>query len=165
MVHRLSSLGLGAALLGTAFIASGCSAPAPEFSHGTFETLQVPSALFSTESLAGKPMLIDFWATWCLPCRETMPVIDQIYQKYNEKGLIVMGISGENRADLMKFAASTRYRYPLYRDVDGMYQAKHQVSSLPTLWLVDKTGKIIYAHVGDSIDVPSLEKAIEKALQ
>jgi thiol-disulfide isomerase/thioredoxin len=96
--------------------------------------------------LQGKVVLVDFWATWCPPCRGEVPNVRQIYEKYHAKGFEIVGISLDNDKDsLQHFVAENKMEWPQY--FDGLqwknkYARQFGIESIPTMWLVDKTGKL-----------------------
>ena len=90
-----------------------------------------------------KATLLDFWATWCGPCRKTLPVLANIYKKYSDKGLEVIGIADEPVETLNAFYAQQHASpYPLYRDAKKEMWMRYGIHAVPTLMLLDKDGYI-----------------------
>ena len=90
-----------------------------------------------------KATLLDFWATWCGPCRKTLPVLANIYKKYGDKGVEVIGISSEGLGELNAFYNQVHASpYPLYRDATQDLWRRYGIRAVPTLMLLDKDGYI-----------------------
>jgi thiol-disulfide isomerase/thioredoxin len=100
------------------------------------------------ESLRGKVVLIDFWATWCGPCRMTMPSLNALHREYGPKGLVIIGISNESQAELNAFQKRMGLDYPLMRDPEGRTQRLYQAFAYPTLALLGKDGKVARIETG-----------------
>ena len=90
-----------------------------------------------------KATLLDFWATWCGPCRKTLPVLANIYNKYSSKGVEIIGIADEPVETLNDFYAHQHASpYPLYRDASQDLWRRYGIRAVPTLMLLDKDGYI-----------------------
>ena len=103
-------------------------------------------------SLRGKVVLIDFWATWCGPCRQTMPMLEKLYRSKHADGLEVMSIDTEGMPAAERALAFARHldppvTFPLYAD-DGHAGAAYRVGPIPHLALIDKQGRIRRVYVG-----------------
>jgi peroxiredoxin len=98
----------------------------------------------SLASLKGKVVLIDFWASWCVPCRKTVPSLRRMYSKYKTKGFEIYGISLDNDADSWKEAVKEdRISWPQVLDATGKTAGDWNVNYIPNTFLLDKTGKIV----------------------
>jgi thiol-disulfide isomerase/thioredoxin len=100
----------------------------------------------------GKVTLIDFWATWCAPCRVSMPRVQQLWQDYRKSGVELYSIDtddpGPDREPQVKeFLAQNRLSIPVVLD-DGSAAHAFAVASLPTLLLLDKEGKVVFSQIG-----------------
>jgi len=96
----------------------------------------------------GKVVLVDFWATWCGPCRMSLPILDAVYKKYHGKGLEIIGVSSESLPDLKAFQATAKLSYPLFNDIGHITTNQYQALAFPTLAVIDKQGVIQRMEVG-----------------
>jgi thiol-disulfide isomerase/thioredoxin len=115
----------------------------------------------------GKVVILDFWATWCGPCRELMPTLVDLKKKYGEKGLVVVGVTSENAAPVRAFRRDNpEINYDFF--LDGLQTATtvYHAASLPTTVIIGRDGKVAYWDAGYSPDETpqQLESAIVKAL-
>jgi thiol-disulfide isomerase/thioredoxin len=112
----------------------------------------------------GKVVLLDFWASWCVPCRKSFPELDKIYADFKDKGLVLIGICiDEKAADKDKFLAKYPVTFPIIHDKEQKYVAGIVVDAMPTSFLVDAKGKIRFIHQGfhGKETVDELRKNIE----
>lgn len=96
----------------------------------------------------GKVVLVDFWATWCGPCRMSLPILDALYKKYHAKGVEIIGVSSESLPDLKAFQATAKLSYPLFNDIGHITTNQYQALAFPTLAVIDKQGVIQRMEVG-----------------
>ena len=98
----------------------------------------------SLSSLKGKVVLIDFWASWCVPCRKTIPSLKKVYSQYKEKGFEIYGISLDTEADSWKDAVKhDGITWLQVLDANGETAGVWNVNYIPNTFLLDKTGKIV----------------------
>ena len=143
-----------------AYLPAPIPRPAPPFA------LKTPSGETVTlESLKGKLILVDFWATWCVPCVKAMPELQKLHEKYSAKGLTVLGVSldEEGAKKVVPFLAKSRvkFTYPILLHGETIWQA-WGVKSVPSVLLV-KDGQILQ-HRSGQIDTKELERAIQARL-
>jgi thiol-disulfide isomerase/thioredoxin len=100
--------------------------------------------LTTAPEYAGKPMIVEFWATWCPPCRQSIPHLNAIYTKYKDKGLVVIGVTKEKKDVVTGFLKVTPMTYFPAIDSTGALGKAFGVTSIPHALLVDKTGKIVW---------------------
>ena len=120
----------------------------------------------SLASLKGKVIVLDFWATWCGPCKAAMPVIQKLHDEYASKGVAVLGVNTweQNQKAVRDYIASKKYTYPCLLDGDKLAEA-YGVPGIPTLVVIGKDGKVALVEVGLSDATGGgLRKAIDAAL-
>ena len=110
----------------------------------------------SLSSLRGHPVMIDFWATWCGPCRMSLPLTQEFASKYGPQGLHVMAISAEDSGTINAFLKKNKYTFPTYNASDEAAMTAYHVDGIPALYLIDKDGKI--AHFQDGYSGPEPER-------
>jgi thiol-disulfide isomerase/thioredoxin len=113
--------------------------------------------------LKGKVVLLDFWATWCGPCRATIPALEAVYRKYHDKGLEMIGVSAESLPDLMAFQAQGKHNYPLFNDVGHLTTSQYQAFAFPTLVVIDRQGIIQRIEIGTQ-SAADIEKWVKEYL-
>lgn len=134
----------------------------PSFSFTTRE-----NRTFSNTSLQGKVTLLDFWGSWCPPCRESVPMLRRLERKYGAKGLQLVGVSSDDDEDAWKaFMESQSMSWPDYLDSSGRVLQAFKIGSFPTFIVVDKDGVIRLRQSGLGAETQSdLEEVIEEALK
>ena len=109
----------------------------------------------------GKAMIVEFWATWCPPCRESIPHLNEIYAKYKDKGLQVVGITDEDRAKIMKFEKEVPIEYSVGLDNGGKYAKLFGIQGIPHAVLVDKSGKVVWEGHPMSLKDSQIEEILK----
>ncbi|MBV9949309.1 MAG: redoxin domain-containing protein [Myxococcales bacterium] len=159
----------GFALLPRVFSRGGAvGKEAPDFdlalvANGASIGADRPNLKFS--ELRGKAVLLDFWATWCEPCRMEAPIVDQLARRWRERGLVVVGVNTDSpgEGDPRAFALSRGLTYPIVRDTAGDAARAYGIEDLPTLVVVSKVGKIVAVRRGVTDDA-ELERLVRQGL-
>jgi thiol-disulfide isomerase/thioredoxin len=112
----------------------------------------------------GKPVLIDFWATWCPPCRASIPGIEKLHKSYSGKGLVVLGISLDQGGwdSVKEFVTESGITYTVLKGTEDV-ASKYQVRTIPMLVIVDKEGKVYKRYLGFGDD-DQLDKDVKSVL-
>jgi cytochrome c biogenesis protein CcmG/thiol:disulfide interchange protein DsbE len=118
----------------------------------------------SLNDLRGKVVLLDFWATWCEPCRLEAPIIDQLSRRWRDQGLVVVGVDTDlpGQGNPAAFAQSRRLSYPIVQDATGDATHAYGVEDLPTLIVVSRSGKIAAIRTGLTDDA-ELDRIVRRA--
>lgn len=123
-------------------MATDGSPPAPEF-----KLANRAGGELSLFGLKGQVVMINFWASWCGPCRQEFPALDQIYRKYKPMGFEMVGINVESeKADAERFLGKTPVSFPILFDPDNKVSGNYGVSAMPTTFLVDRQGRVRWQH-------------------
>ena len=123
-------------------------APAPELSLTDLKTGQK----LSLADFKSKPVVIDFWETWCEPCRQMMPEVENLSKEYAAKGVRVLGVSDETQEEVKKFVYDRGLTYQFGLDPDGKTREKFHIDGFPTMVVIDKNGKVIYQDTPPEIE-------------
>ena len=127
-----------------------------------------PSEIRRMADYRGKVVLFDFWGTWCAPCIRAMPHLEAMYQKYKDKGLVVVGISVNESedADPIRFAKAKGVTYEILGKGEPIMGRFGKMNGFPTLYLLDKKGKVVHAETGLREGAyTEIEKMIEQLLK
>jgi thiol-disulfide isomerase/thioredoxin len=130
-----------------------------------FKLLKPNGDTIYSEDLNNKILIIDFWATWCGPCKDEFPVLENIYLKYkNDTNVVFLIVASETKRDpifkIQKFVRSSKFKLPFMIDLNNDLGKKSDVWSLPTLLMIDKKGIIRYSHHG-YIEIENFEEEFD----
>lgn len=129
-----------------------------------FELKDYTGNSFKLSDYKGKPVLINFWATWCPPCRAEMPEIEAAYRKYQKDGLVILGVNNrESDSTVKKYVEDGGFEWPMPMDYDGRVIGLYGVAAYPTSFFVDKQGFIVATQIG-GMDKKGLEDRLSKIL-
>ncbi|MBL9040580.1 MAG: TlpA family protein disulfide reductase [Myxococcales bacterium] len=115
---------------------------APDFSVPRIDAAASPGERFELSAQRGHPVLIDFWATWCGPCKESLPLIDQVHQRLHPRGLRTIAIEIEGaEAKAKQFASALQLKMPLGSD-PGTVSERYGITQIPLTVLIDAEGQV-----------------------
>jgi cytochrome c biogenesis protein CcmG, thiol:disulfide interchange protein DsbE len=141
-------------------LSSGKTPPAPGFSlprlNGDGEV--------SLSSLRGKAVVINFWASWCEPCKEEAPLLEDAWRRYRDRGLVVIGVNSQDlSSDARRFARQVGWTFPLVRDGPGDTLTPYAVAAFPETFFVNRRGKVV-ARIDGPVTGDSLQENIDRVL-
>ena len=116
---------------------------APDFTLKTSK-----GAIVQMKNLRGKVVLLSFWASWCGPCRQEMPVIEKLSHQYHDQGLLVFGVNDEDRETIRDYIKENGYSFPTLVDEEQEASTLYQVRAIPTTVVIDREGKISSYEIG-----------------
>ncbi|MEK8032194.1 redoxin family protein [Ideonella sp. DXS29W] len=146
-VLGLGAAGVASAALGLPTVAQAAiapSSPAPDF---TLKTLEGPNLRLQEQR--GKVVLLNFWATWCGPCREEMPQLNKLFEKYRPLGFTLLGVNiDEDPRNAANVATQLGVKFPVLLDTDKRISKLYQLSTMPSTVMIDRDGRVRYVNRG-----------------
>jgi peroxiredoxin len=156
---------LAVVVLGVSFVACAieAGAPAPAVSAPRLDPSGAPVDL---AALKGKVVYVDFWASWCVPCRLSMPTLDAMYRKHASQGFTVVGFNKDvEAADAQRFLQRVPVTFPLAFDSKDAVAKAFDVKAMPSGYLIDRKGVVRKVHRGFTEETAAaLEKEVEELL-
>ena len=137
-------------------------APAPEVGRlaPSFTLIDLEGNQVSLSDFRGETVFVNFWATWCPPCRAEMPDIEAVYQEYKDKGVVVIGVDILEPEDVVRqFVEQGGYSWIFVLDTSGEVAANYEIAAIPTSFFIDREGIIQAVNIG-----AMTERAIENKL-
>jgi peroxiredoxin len=122
-----------------------------------FSLAALDGRTYNLDALRGKVVLLNFWATWCPPCRREMPDMEKLYQRFAQKGLVVLAVSDEKRETVEEFLKKQNYTFPVLLDPDRKVNTAFGIEGIPNSFLFDRQGKL----VAQSIDMRTERQFLE----
>lgn len=120
----------------------------------------------SLENYKGKVIFLNFWATWCPPCKKEMPDIENIYKEYgeNKKDVVILGVNSEKENEVKKFLKDKGYTFPTVIDENSEVMRKYFIQAFPTSFVIDKEGNV-YGYVMGGLTKEQIKQVIEEVLK
>ena len=152
---------------------AGCSpegpAPGPQVGKPApnFQLPNLGGQSVSLSDFQGKPVLINFWASWCPPCRIEMPYIQEVFEEWSGQGLVVLAINiGESSSKVKEFMENHALSFPVLLDMQGKVAEQYNVLiwGIPTTFFIDKDGIIQAIRVGIFPNKAAIEKSLNKII-
>jgi cytochrome c biogenesis protein CcmG/thiol:disulfide interchange protein DsbE len=126
--------------------------------------LDAPGTL-SLASLKGKAIVLNFWASWCAPCRDEVPALERAWDRYRRHGVVVLGVDQQDvSSDASAFARKYGMTYPLVRDGRGRVVAKYGLTGVPETFFIGRNGKLV-KHTAGRVDEQELAEGIRAAMK
>jgi len=146
-VHGAKRLLLGAALAMGANVAVPAVAPATAAPDFTLRSMNGPNLRLQEQR--GQVVLVNFWATWCGPCRQEIPHLNKLYEKYHASGFVLLGVNiDEDPRVAADVAAKLGVKFPVLLDTDKKVSRLYDMSAMPATVVIDRDGRVRYIHRG-----------------
>jgi cytochrome c biogenesis protein CcmG, thiol:disulfide interchange protein DsbE len=130
----------------------------------TFETLDGEGEI-SLADYRGKAVVLNFWASWCIPCRTEAPLLQETWERHRDDGLVVLGIDAQDlRTDARRFVERYGLTYPIAYDGNGASLGRFGNTGFPETWFVGRDGRLVGEHIIGEFDREQLERNVEAAL-
>jgi len=126
-----------------------------------FTLTELGGKSWTLKGLHGKVVLVNFWATWCPPCRKEMPDLETLYRQFNDQGLVILAISDEDAATVKPFVAKQKVTYPILLDPGRKVHELFEVVGIPKTFIYDRDGNL----VAQSIDMRTRKQFLEMLAQ
>ena len=141
---RLASCAAFAVLAGTASSAIAPQAAAPDFTLHA-----MGGSNLRLKEQRGRVVMVNFWATWCAPCRQEMPHLNRLYEKYRGAGFVLLGVNvDDDTSKAAEVAAKLGVTFPVLLDTEKSVSKLYDVSTMPSTMIIDRDGKVRYVHRG-----------------
>lgn len=133
---------------------------APSFTLSRLEG----SGNVSLASLRGRPVVLNFWASWCVPCKSEAAVLERAWRRYHSRGVVFIGVDDKDLAsDARTFVAAHGLTFPMLQDGSGSVTGSYGISQVPETYIIDREGRIV-AHIDGPITASGLSSEFQSAL-
>lgn len=152
---------IGIIFLMISLISFSNSAKAPDFN-----LKDQYGVVHSLENYKGKVIFLNFWATWCPPCKKEMSDVESIYKEYgeNKKDVVILGVNSEKENEVKKFLKDKGYTFPTVIDENSEVMRKYFIQAFPTSFVIDKEGNV-YGYVMGGLTKEQIRQVIEEVLK
>lgn len=143
------------------------SAPQEGFLSPDFTLKDLEGQAYQLSSFRGLPVLVNFWTSWCPPCRKEMPSMQEVYTEYQDRGFTILAVNAANldrQADTLAFIQNNEITFPILLDLDGSTTRQFQVHSFPTSFFIDSNGIIQEVFIGGPMSEALLRSRIENLI-
>jgi len=141
---RLAACAAFAVIAGTASSAIAPASAAPDF---TLHAMGGPNLRLAEQR--GRVVMVNFWATWCGPCRQEMPQLNRLYEKYKSSGFVLLGVNvDDDVAKAAEVAGKLGVTFPVLLDTEKTVSKLYDLSTMPSTVIIDREGKVRYVHRG-----------------
>lgn len=124
-----------------------------------FTLIDLNGNILTLSEQKGKVVFLDFWATWCPPCKQEIPHLIRLYDKYKEEGLLIWGVGLDKEDRLRDFTREYKINYPILVDSDQITSRPYEITGIPATFILDRKGRIAFTHTGFA---PGMEKMLEQ---
>ena len=133
---------------------------------GTSISFKTKNGDIKLSDFKGQVIYLDFWASWCIPCRKSFPWMNEIQNRYDNKGFKVIAVNLDQEKDKAKaFLDKISAHFTVAYDPEGVSATAFKVKGMPSSYLIDRTGKIVFSHIGfRKKEIPAMEKKIKQLL-
>jgi cytochrome c biogenesis protein CcmG/thiol:disulfide interchange protein DsbE len=140
----------------------GETPPAPAF---RLDRLDRPGKL-SLASYRGRPVVLNFWASWCVPCKEEAPLLESVWRRYRDRGLVVLGVDiNDLRSDARRFARQNGMSYPLVFDGVGKTSTDYGLTGVPETFFVARTGRLVCDRLQAGVHLDGNRERFDECVQ
>lgn len=129
--------------------ASAVAAAVPSGAAPDFTLHQLSGPNLRLQEQRGRVVMLNFWATWCGPCRQEMPQLDKLYQKYRSAGFVLLGVNVDDDArNAAGVASRLGVSFPVLLDTDKQVSRQYELATMPSTVIIDRDGKVRWVHRG-----------------
>jgi cytochrome c biogenesis protein CcmG/thiol:disulfide interchange protein DsbE len=138
----------------------GTGERAPEFTLTTFDAQSLDLA-----GLRGQVVVVNFWASWCIPCKDEAPMLEGAWQQYKDRGVVFIGVDYvDTETEALKFLRQYNVTYPNGPDLGTRISQAYRIDGVPETYLVDQNGTLAFVKIGPLVSQAELAQEIEALL-